>query len=93
MWRFGGILLPHHTDWLTFSTSANVSVKLAVDSHIRRLRPLDLPIQREQSLVLNMSQRIMPAHLYEGQVSVREYEEDRAHEGRMQLSEVTVTGH
>ncbi len=28
---------------------------LAADSHIRRLEPLDLSIQREQSLVLNMS--------------------------------------
>jgi hypothetical protein len=39
-----------------FRTSATVSLKLAADSHIRRLRPLDLSIQREQSLVLNMSQ-------------------------------------
>jgi hypothetical protein len=29
---------------------------LAADSHIRRPGPLDLAIQREQSLVLNMSQ-------------------------------------
>ncbi len=28
-----------------------------------------------------------------GQVPVREYEEERATEGRMQVSEITVTGH
>ena len=35
----------------------------------------------------------MPAGPYEGQVPVREYEEDRAHEGRMQLIEISVTGY
>jgi hypothetical protein len=39
-----------------FRTSANVSFTLAADMTIRRPRPLDLAIQREQSLVLNMSQ-------------------------------------
>jgi len=37
--------------------------------------------------------RIMPAGPYEGQVPMREYEEHRAHEGRMLLIEITVTGH
>jgi hypothetical protein len=37
-----------------FRTSAKVSLTLAVDSHIHRLEPLDLSIQREQPLVLNM---------------------------------------
>jgi hypothetical protein len=36
---------------------------------------------------------IMPVGPYEGQVPVREYEEDRVHEGRMQLIEITVKGH
>jgi hypothetical protein len=35
----------------------------------------------------------MPARPHEGQVPAREYEENRAHEGRMQLIEITVTGH
>jgi hypothetical protein len=34
----------------------------------------------------------MPAGPYEGQVPVREYKEDRAYEGRMQLIKITVTG-
>jgi hypothetical protein len=37
--------------------------------------------------------RIMPAGPYEGQVPVREYEEDRAREARIQLIEITVKGH
>jgi hypothetical protein len=35
----------------------------------------------------------MPAGPYEGQVPVREYENDRAREGRMQLIEISVAGH
>ena len=35
----------------------------------------------------------MPACPFEGQAPVREWEEDRAYEGRIQLIEITVTGH
>jgi hypothetical protein len=35
----------------------------------------------------------MPAGPYEGQVPSGEYAEERALEGRMQLIEITVTGH
>jgi hypothetical protein len=34
----------------------------------------------------------MPAGPYHGQVPVREYEEDRAHEGRIQLIKNTLMG-
>jgi hypothetical protein len=37
--------------------------------------------------------RIVRAGPYKGQAPVMGYDEDRAHEGRMQLFEITVTGH
>jgi hypothetical protein len=43
-----------------FRTIASTPSMLAADSHIRRPRPLDMAIQREQSLVLNMSVRVKP---------------------------------
>ena len=63
--------------------------------HVKNLVVLDfneLPLSSFASRLIPIT-RIMPAGPYEGQVPVREYEEDPAHEGRIQPNEITVTGH